>query len=147
MRAGCPFITCAVKRKGIEFCWECGESGDCEKWRKHREAGKSHDSFKCYQKLEDDISFILENGVREFEKAQKAREKLLVEMLNGYNEGRSKNYYCVAATVMEPDELKDAIAEAEKKSDGLDIKEKSKILHTILDDIATKKNYCLKLRK
>jgi len=147
MRAGCPFITCAVKRKGIEFCWECEESQGCDKWRKHREAGRSHDSFKCYQKLEDDISFILENGVKEFEKAQKAREKLLVEMLNGYNEGRSKNYYCVAATVMEPDELKDAIAQAEKKSDGLGIKEKSKILHSILDDIAAKKNYCLKLRK
>lgn len=147
MKAGCPFITCAVKRKGIEFCWECEESQGCDKWRKHREAGRSHDSFKCYQKLEDDISFIQENGVKEFEKVQKVREGLLVEMLNGYNEGRSKNYYCVAATVMELDELKDALAKAEKKSEGLGIKEKSKILHSILDDIAAKKNYCLKLRK
>ncbi len=23
MIIGCPFITCAIKKRGIEFCWEC----------------------------------------------------------------------------------------------------------------------------
>ena len=45
MGAGCPFITCAVKRNGIEFCWDCKESAACEKWKKHRESGKRHDSL------------------------------------------------------------------------------------------------------
>jgi hypothetical protein len=61
---GCPFITCAVKKKGIEFCWDCEENKICEKWKKHREAGKKSDSFKCYQKLEEDIRFIQKNGIR-----------------------------------------------------------------------------------
>jgi hypothetical protein len=26
MAVGCPFITCAVKKKGIEFCWDCEEN-------------------------------------------------------------------------------------------------------------------------
>ena len=47
--AGCPFITCALKKKGVEFCWKCSENESCEKWKKHREAGKKGDSFKCYQ--------------------------------------------------------------------------------------------------
>lgn len=38
---GCPFITCAIKKKEIEFCWECKENKDCEKWGKHRETGKN----------------------------------------------------------------------------------------------------------
>lgn len=71
MAVGCPFITCAVKKKGIEFCWDCRENTACEKWKNHRESGKRHDSFKCYQKLEDDISFIQKNGVDMFEKSQK----------------------------------------------------------------------------
>ena len=147
MAVGCPFITCAVKKKGIEFCWDCEENKTCEKWKKHREAGKKSDSFKCYQKLEEDISFIQKNGIREFEKTQKNREQLLKEMLKDFNEGRSKSYYCIAATVLDIEELKEVLTQVKKKTDGLDIKEKSKVLHTILDDIAQTKNYCLKLRK
>ncbi|HIH45193.1 MAG TPA: DUF3795 domain-containing protein [Candidatus Methanoperedenaceae archaeon] len=145
--AGCPFITCALKKKGIEFCWDCEESGTCEKWMNHREAGKMVDSFKCYQKLEDDIAFSQKNGVEEFEKAQKIREHLLKEMLGEFNEGRSKSYYCIAATVLEIEELEDALTKARKGSGGLDIKAKSRVLHSVLDEIAERKNYLLKLRK
>jgi hypothetical protein len=147
MAVGCPFITCAVKKKGIEFCWECEESNTCEKWKRHREAGREHDSFKCYQTLEKDISFIEKNGISEFEGIQKQREHILKEMLRDFNEGRSKSYYCIAATVLDLEELKEAVARAKNESEGMDIKEKSKILHLILDAVALKNKYSLKLRK
>lgn len=147
MAVGCPFITCAVKKKGIEFCWDCEENKTCEKWKKHREFGKQHDTFKCYQKLEDNISFIQKSGVDQFEKLQKIREKLLKEMLQDFNEGRSKRYYCIAATVLEIDELEKVLSEAKEESKGLGIKEKSKVLHSLLDTVAKRKNYFLKLRK
>ena len=147
MAAGCPFITCAVKKKGIEFCWKCEENRICEKWKKHRGLGEKYDSFKCYQRLEDNISFIQKNGVSKFEKLQKTREKLLKEMLQEFNEGRSKSYYCIAATVLEIEELKKALTGASKNSAGLKIKDKSRVLHLILDEIAEIKNYSLKLRK
>ena len=114
---------------------------------KHREAGKKHDSFKCYQTLEHDISFIQERGISEFERIQKQREHLLKEMLTAFNEGRSRSYYCLAATMLDVEELKEALTRAQKESDGLDVKGKSKVLRSILDDIAKKKGYHLKLRK
>lgn len=147
MIVGCPFITCAIKRKGLEFCWDCADSSFCERWKNHRNAGKKVDSFKCYQKLEDDIGFIHKRGIVEFEKIQKIREQLLREMLVEFNEGRSKSYYCIAATVLEIEDLELALAEAKQKSIGLDIKGKSRYLHSMLDDIARKKKYDLKLRK
>ena len=147
MAVGCPFITCAIKRRGIKFCWECGENESCEKWRKHREAGKRFDSFKCYQKLEDNIAFIQKNGIREFENVEKIREKLLKEMLRCFNEGRSKSHYCIAATVLEIDELEKVLRKAKEESKGLEIKEKSKVLHSLVDEVAKRKNYYLKLRK
>jgi len=147
MTAGCPFITCAIKKKGIEFCWDCEENESCEKWKKHRQSGKNNDSFKCYQKLEDNIYFIKKNGVIEFEKKQKIKEKILKEMLKEFNEGRSKSYYCIAATVMKINELKEALIKGKKETKGLDIKSKSKTFHKILDGIASEKNYLLKLRK
>ena len=147
MGAGCPFITCALKKKGIEFCWQCEESALCKKWSKHREAGKRVDSFKCYQTLEDDISFMQANGIDEFQKNQIMREQLLKEMLQNYNEGRSKSYYCIAATVLQIEELNAALIQAKKDSIKLDIKGKPKVLHSILDEIAERKHYLLKLRK
>jgi len=142
----CSILHCAVKRD-VEFCGDCKESKNCEKWKRHREMGKKYDSFKCYQKLEDDIAFIQKHGLVEFRKAQKVREKLLWEMLNGFNEGRSKSYYCLVATVLEVNEIEKALKEAKSKSKGLDIKEKAKLLHSIFDEIGQKKNYYLKLRQ
>ncbi len=144
---GCSFIRCAVKKKGIEFCWDCEENIECEKWNKHREASKVGDSFVCYQKLEDNIDFIQEKGIDQFEKEQLIREKLLKEMLHEFNEGRSKNFYCISATVLEIEELINALNEARKQSEDLNIKEKAKVLHQILNNIAERKNYYLKLRK
>ena len=147
MSAGCPFITCALKKKGVEFCWECEQSDNCGKWRIHREFSRTSDTFKCYQKLESDIIFIKKNSVVNFDKLQKTREVFLKEMLQDFNDGQSKNYYCVAATVLEIKELEDALIETKKTSRGLDAKGKSKNLHAILDKIAQRKNYTLKLRK
>ncbi len=146
LRGPCSILHCAVKRN-IEFCGDCEENKTCARWGKNREFGKKYDSFKCYKRLEDDIIFILKNGLAGFRKSQKAREKLLLEMLDEFNEGRSKSYYCLAATVLEVDELEKAITEARSNSGGLDIKEKAKLLHSILDRIALEKKYYLKLRK
>ena len=100
-----------------------------------------------YQTLERDIAFIDKHGVRAFEKTQKEREKILKTMIAGFNEGRSKSHYCIAATVLEIDELRMALAKAKKESPNLEIKEKSKLLHSLLDEIAERKNCVLKLRK
>ena len=68
-------------------------------------------------------------------------------MLQEFNEGRSKTYYCIAATVMEIEELEAALKQARATAENLDLKGKSKLLHGILDGVAAKKQYLLKLRK
>lgn len=147
MWVGCTFIRCGIQRKNVEFCWQCEENSTCSKWANHREMGQHRNSFVCYQKLEDNIHFIQTKSVEDFEKEQLIREDLLKEMLQEFNEGRSKTRYCIAATVLEIDELKHAIGNAKQQSEGFGIKKKVKILRQILDSIATKKKYCLRLRK
>jgi hypothetical protein len=144
---GCPFIACAIKRKGVEFCWDCGENESCDRWRKHRETGKEHDSFKSYQKLEDDIDYIKTQGLKAYDEQQRIRETLLLRLVREFNEGRSKSYYCIAATLMDISELKNALAEADIKSKSLSIKDKAKVMHSLLDAIALKEGYQLSLRK
>ena len=77
MATGCQFMTCAVKEKGIAFCWECDESETCEIWKKKREHAKLHDTFKCQQTLEADIALIDEIGIKKFERDQQAKEQML----------------------------------------------------------------------
>jgi hypothetical protein len=147
MGAGCPFITCALKRKGIEFCWQCGEGETCERWLGHRAYSREHDTFVCYQNLEENIAAVRRDGVRRFQEVQQVREQLLIEMLRGFNEGRSKRLYCIAATVLELDELRAALAQAEVDAGELDLKGRARALHAILARIARQRGYHLKLRK
>lgn len=147
MGAGCPFITCAVKKKGIEFCWDCAEGETCPRWAGHRQFRLQHDTFVCYQKLEDNIVFVRQHGIERFEAEQKQREQILRAMLAEFNEGRSKRFYSIAATVMEMEELEEALDQARNSSQGMDMKEKARLLHAILDVIAAEKRYVLTLRK
>ncbi len=147
MGAGCPFITCAVKKKGIEFCWQCAEAETCQRWAGHRRFSLEHDTFVCYQKLEANIVFVQQHGLESFEAEQKQREQILREMLADFNEGRSKRFYSIAATVMETEELEAALNRARRDSQGMETREKAKVLHEILNSIASETHYLLSLRK
>ena len=147
MKVGCPFITCAVKRRGIEFCWQCLDHGDCERWQRHRESGRHHDSFVCYQRLENNRAVVEQQGVSALEADTRKREQLLSVMLSQFNEGRSRTFYCIAATVMDIQELAAAITQAREGCPGEDIRERSKVLHAVLRRIAEERNYDLRLRR
>lgn len=139
--------TALLRKKRIAFCGFCDQNNTCGKWRKFREAGKQHDSLLSYQRLEDNIAFIQKNGMEEFKKQQETREKLLRAILTEFNEGRSKTFYCIAATVLEIGELESVLENARAKSKGLDIRVKSEVMHSLLNEIAENKKYLLKLRK
>lgn len=148
MAAGCPFITCAVKRRGVEFCWECEEGASCERWAAHRAAGREFDSFVSYAALEENVAFIEHNGVEAFVAEQRVREELLREMLAGFNEGRSKTYYSIAATVLDVEELRSALAEARlETAHETDAKARSKALRGRLDAAASARSVRLALRR
>ena len=147
MSAGCPFITCALKRKGLEFCWDCDESGTCAKWKKHRDIARERDTFTCYASLNDNIDAVSKRGLDAFIADQDQRLEILGEMLGHFNEGRSKTYYCIAATRLDPAELTDAISKAKKSSASQDVRQRSKVLHTLLDELASRHAITLALRK
>jgi acyl-CoA reductase-like NAD-dependent aldehyde dehydrogenase len=67
-------------------------------------------------------------------------------MLTEFNEGRSKSYYCVAATVLRPDELRAAIDDAREAGDGTDVRERARALHAALEATARSRSLRLALR-
>lgn len=147
MGAGCPFITCAIRRKGIEFCWDCDEGAACDKWAGHRAFSRQYDTFVCYQKLEDNIAIAERDGIGALDELHQAKLRLLAQMLREFNDGRSKSRFCVAATVLGIDELEGVLATARDASSGLDIKAKAKVLHTMLDELERRQQQILRLRR
>jgi hypothetical protein len=146
MGAACSLLNCAVKKHHLEFCGFCPESQSCQKWGKNREAAKIADSFVSYQALENNIFTIQAVGLAEFERQQKQRERLLKAMLHEFDDGRSKSFYCVAATVFKPEELEAILLQA-KAAPSLDVKQKAALMHSLLNEAAAKNGYLLKLRK
>jgi hypothetical protein len=148
MGAGCPLITCAVKHKGIEFCWDCDESSSCERWAAHRAAGRERDSFVSYAALEDNIASVRRIGVEAFIVEQRERDGLLREMLAEFNEGRSKTYFSIAVTVLDAEHLRSALREARLEAAGdSDMRTRSKALHARLDAAAVARGIKLALRR
>ncbi|MCK4395316.1 DUF3795 domain-containing protein [candidate division WOR-3 bacterium] len=144
---GCSIITCCVKKKKIEVCGVCSEF-PCSKFK---DTGK-YDSFLTYKKVMPNLSFIKEHSVEKFIEQQKQRMELLETMLKYFNDGRSKSFYCIAATLLSIKDMETALAKTRQKikQDKIeldDIKTRSKILKGFLNEFANKQGIELKLRK
>lgn len=143
----CSIITCCVKKKGLETCAECDEF-QCQKFKDW----DIYDSFICHRKSIFNLMFIQENGLKNFLEQQRKRIELLEKMLNQFNEGRSKSFYCIATVLLSIQDLESALKDSKQKlkeenvkSD--DLKSKSKILKTYLNEIAANEGIELKLRR
>jgi len=133
----CSFVTCCVKKKNLEVCTDCNEF-PCLKFESEGE--NSYDSFITHRKTVFNLNFIKENSIEKFIEQQKKRIKLLETMLNDYDEGRSKSFYCLATTLLTIESLEKSLNNVEKSDD---IKIRAKNLKKILNEIGVE----LKLRK
>lgn len=121
-------------KKGVEFCWDCPDSAGCEKW--HTALKEGCNAVVTHQRIIDSISFIRENGIEAFACAQKTKERLLNEMLQHYDEGQSVNEYCIAATVLQVEELEAVLTQAWIESPGSRIDARSQHLHSLIRQIS-----------
>jgi len=95
---------------------------------------------------------IKEYGITDFGAQQRQRMDILETMLGSYNDGRSKQLYCLAAALLSLDGLKKGLVKAQMEIKRVpvseeDIKGRAKILKSILVKTAEEENEQLKLRK
>ena len=132
-RPSCGIITCCVKKKGLEVCGECGDY-PCDRFDKFTGCG---DSFVSHQKMLPNHEIIKEKGLNAFLEQQAKRIVFLETALREHNDGRSKNFYCIAAALLSLDGLNHALMLAEQ---GEPLKE-------VLIRIAETEGQELKLKK
>jgi len=145
---GCGFITCCVKQRNLETCAQCADWAECEKVTKLLDSAKYQDSFISYRPLATNFAFIQKNGIEEFARLEMEKLEFLKYLLNTYNEGRSKSFYCASCQLIPLDKLKKALAGVETKiTEDTGIKEKAKVVRAAISHVADSLQIGLKLRR
>ncbi|MFH1825002.1 MAG: DUF3795 domain-containing protein [Candidatus Firestonebacteria bacterium] len=150
----CSYITCCVKKRNLEVCAECHEF-PCSKFKSDEEYQqlKQSSSYPPYNKVMSNLNFIKEHGIKKFIEQQKKRIKLLKTMIDNFNDGRSKSFYCTSASLLTITSLEKSLAEANRRVKIDKVKSrrlkpatttKSKILKEILNDFAANERIELK---
>jgi hypothetical protein len=149
----CSFITCCVKGRGLEVCAEC-QDFPCSRFKTEEEYRQVKDSpsYPPCAMLMPNMRFVKAHGLRRYVEQQKRRMALLETMLERFDDGRSKSFYCRAAALLGVPSLRGALTEAHRKiqSDGVtrsDRKTKATILRTILHEAAPEAGHDGRVRR
>ncbi len=145
---GCRFITCCVKQRNLETCAQCVEWVECEKVIKLMDSSRYHDSFLSYKPLVANYASIQKNGIKKFARLEIEKQKFLKLLLDKYDEGRSKSFYCTSCQLIPLDKLKEALADAETRiTEDTGIKERAKSVRAAINNLANALQIDLRLRK
>ena len=140
----CAVITCNRKHDNVEYCFQCS-SYPCEKYSNPSKV----DSFISYRNVITDFEKAKINGIEKYQMELNEKVNILNFLINNYNDGRRKNFYCIAVNLLELTCLKDIMEDINKKINPQDIDLKKKIeqIISLFEAKAKEENIELKLRK
>jgi hypothetical protein len=102
----CSIITCCAKNKQLETCADCLDfpCGKMKNW-------DSADSFVTHKNSLVNLHSIIKNGLPAFIRQQNMRIELLERIIENYDDGRSKSFFCLALALLPLNDIKTAIKE------------------------------------
>jgi hypothetical protein len=138
----CGVLSCC-QRHGLEYCYLCDEY-PCKKY----EGADTFDSFITHRNQLKDFEKAKNIGLDTYQAELNERVEILQTLLKNYDDGRRKNFFCIAVNLLALHDVKDVMEQikGETKSDD-SIKEKSAIAVCLLQAMADKRNIMLKLKK
>ena len=140
----CKIARCSVEHGGIEYCFECSEYL-CETYQHIDE----FDSFITHRRQKSDLEKAQAIGIEQYNLEQKEKMGILAYLLSHYNDGRRKNFYCVAVNLLELSELREVMKQIKEKKELSSLSSKEQILYVVdmFQKIADVRNIKLKLSK
>lgn len=108
-----------------------------------------YDSFITHRRRRADLEKAKNIGIAQYDLEQQEKVQILSYLLSNYNDGRRKNFFCVAVNLLELPELREVVAElrSNEKLPSLPIKERSSYAAEVVQNIADRRNVVLKLIK
>lgn len=140
----CKIAKCSLEHGKIEYCYEC-ENYPCEKYQYI----DKYDSFITHKRQKEDLERVQKIGIEQYNLEQQEKIKILCYLLDNYNDGRKKNFFCVAVNLLELSELKEAMKQIQQNDrlSVLSVKEQCSYIVDMFQKIADRRNIKLKLIK
>ena len=111
------------------------------------DAAKGHHSFISYQPLAGNLTFIKEKGIEVFAKLENEKIAFLKELLESYDDGRSKGFLCSSCQLLPLDNLKDTVNSIKDRMlESADVKERARVVRAAISELAETLGVSLKLR-
>ncbi len=147
----CGHITCCVRKKGLEACGQCDEF-PCSRFASWLDKCWQEDSFLTHRKIRHNLEFVRRHGLEQFLEQQRKRIVLLEKMLESFDDGRSRSFYCIAATLLPIEDLEASLAEAERgtRTNEVvvdDVRTRAGVVRKLLSDVAGREGVELRLRR
>lgn len=139
----CAVIRCSRDHGGVEYCFQCSDY-PCGRLRDFT----AYDSFITHQGLLRDLEEAKRIGLDAYLAGQAEKRAMLQELLDHYNDGRKKSFFCTAVNLLDLADLKTVMAQlAADVPPEAAVKEKAALAAAAFQAMAATRNLTLKLHK
>ncbi len=139
----CAIARCSVEQGGMEYCHQCG-AYPCERYQ----GIDAYDSFITHRHQLRDMQRAKAMGAEAYQAELREKLQILRALLAGYNDGRRKSFYCVAANLLSLQDLREGMAELSARiKEDQNIKEKAALAVKVFQAKAAQCGVVLKLNK
>jgi len=127
----------------MEYCFQCAEY-PCKKY----DAADLTDSFITHRNQYKDFAKAKAIGLDAYEEALNKKIDILRDLLESYDDGRRKSFFCVAVNLLEVHDIENVTEQlAGEVRTGMPQREKAAIAARLFQAMAEERNIDLKLRK
>jgi len=139
----CAVVTCNQKNDNVEFCFQCSLF-PCKKYVNP----SATDSFISYKNVIGDFKRA-KDDLDGYKQVLNEKVNILEFFLKNYNDGKRKNYYCVAINLLSLGVLKNILDKIDLNiaTQDIDLKNKIKLVVALFEEMAKKECIEIKLRK
>ena len=140
----CAIARCSQQHGGVAYCWQCGEF-PCRRF----EEADAYDSFVPCRGRHKDIERARRIGEAAYLAELDEKIRILQFLLDGFNDGRKKSFYCAAMCFLDLEEIRTVMAEltAREDVDGMERKERAAVAADLFRRMAAQRGVELKLRR
>lgn len=140
----CKIAKCSIEHDQVEYCYQCAKY-PCQLYS-HID---DYDSFITHQNQKSNLEKARKIGIEQYNLEQQEKNSILLHFLSKYNDGRRKNFFCIAVNLLDLPELRKIIEQIHSNDDLQSLQTKEQCLYVVnsLKKAADNKNIKLKLIK
>lgn len=140
----CGIARCSLTQGKIEYCYACAHY-PCERYQNMAD----YEFFIVHRNQKADLEKAQRIGIDAYNREQEEKVRILELLLSTCNDGRRKNFFCVAVNLLELSDIREALRQMESES-GLSswtLGERCAYIVSAFQEIADRYHIILKLNK